>query len=661
MKQTIGSRDVLPGRRLAALLLALGVVGNTFQAKAADAPGSVRRKAPVVEFIGMPAPATPEERAAMLARARVKVSYPDGRVIEQPLEYVTLFRNTDTIGRNPYPGGTLYDVASKPILDPTQPDKVLVSETPDANTLIKLGNELYLVTHFEYDWLLADGTVADKSPDSAFKRPDGKTANWRRNTPASMILTRLAQDKRTGTLTAIDQRPIDFSAWEGLAWLCNGSHTPWNTHLGSEENYTIDARIVEASRALDPSGMQDDMTGFTRLYFHGQKLANPYYRGITPEVRVMKGGKTQVVKHFALGRGTFEMGYVFPDQRTVLFGHDGDNKPLTLFVADRPRDLSKGTLYAAKLVQTSPDNATDGGHFEVRWVKLGRTDNDSVKALVDAGIRFSDIFDVTDTNPNDPSYVAVAVGKTTPEYLRLKTASRHFGAKDIELAAAALETLRYAGYKGATTEFNKLEGIAYNARDRIAYLAITDIANGMEPGKGSGASGDHIRLAKVRAGAVYAMALGKKQKDTDGNPIESDYVGVRLSVPQGLLGEDIPKDAVGNTANEDKIANPDNLFFDERMRTLFIGEDSSTLHINNFLWAYNVDTGKLSRILSLPAGAEATGLKVYTVNGHTYILSNAQHMGDFSKNIDPELKRQIEPLIDKFVAPVGYLKGVPKL
>jgi hypothetical protein len=36
---------------------------------------------------------------------------------------------------------------------------------------------------------------------------------------------------------------------------------------------------------------------------------------------------------------------------------------------------------------------------------------------------------------------------------------------------------------------------------------------------------------------------------------------------------------------------------DEKMRTLFIGEDSSKLHINNFLWAYSVDT-RQSRILS---------------------------------------------------------------
>src|SRR5256885_7500598 len=46
-------------------------------------------------------------------------------------------------------------------------------------------------------------------------------------------------------------------------------------------------------------------------------------------------------------------------------------------------------------------------------------------------------------------------------------------------------------------------------------------------------------------------------------------------------GEDISADALGNTGNPNKICNPDNLKFSEKMRTLFIGEDSGQ-HVNNF-------------------------------------------------------------------------------
>ena len=51
------------------------------------------------------------------------------------------------------------------------------------------------------------------------------------------------------------------------------------------------------------------------------------------------------------------------------------------------------------------------------------------------------------------------------------------------------------------------------------------------------------------------------------------------------IGRDLAEpDAVGNTADADRIANPDNLKFSERLRTLFIGEDSGN-HVKNFLWA----------------------------------------------------------------------------
>ena len=68
-------------------------------------------------------------------------------------------------------------------------------------------------------------------------------------------------------------------------------------------------------------------------------------------------------------------------------------------------------------------------------------------------------------------------------------------------------------------------------------------------------------------------------------------------VPE-LIGEDLAvADALGNTANAEKLGNPDNLKFSEKLRTLFIGEDSG-MHVNNFLWAYNVDTKALTRLLS---------------------------------------------------------------
>jgi hypothetical protein len=66
------------------------------------------------------------------------------------------------------------------------------------------------------------------------------------------------------------------------------------------------------------------------------------------------------------------------------------------------------------------------------------------------------------------------------------------------------------------------------------------------------------------------------------------------------------KDAEGNQCVQDRICGPDNLRYVDSIRTLFIGEDTGR-HNNNYVWAYNVDTKKLSRILSVPMAAEATG------------------------------------------------------
>ncbi len=109
----------------------------------------------------------------------------------------------------------------------------------------------------------------------------------------------------------------------------------------------------------------------------------------------------------------------------------------------------------------------------------------------------------------------------------------------------------------------------------------------------------------------------------------------------------------------DKIANPDNLSFSPAMHTLFIGEDSG-MHANNFVWAFNVETRKLARILSVPMGAEATGLQVVdNINGHGYVMSNYQHAGERIDIKDEALKAEVENLTDRFTTAIGYIGGLP--
>ncbi|NTW59200.1 MAG: DUF839 domain-containing protein [Nitrospirae bacterium] len=604
-------------------------------------PASIRS----VEFIGMDAPATPEERAQSYTKAKARVTYRNGKTRTFDLNYNVLHYNTTAI--NGVTAGMVYDVLGNPLLDPN--GIPYISESPDANSLIEVpgsrhhgddrgwendrghdhdkdGSSLYLVTHFEYDWL-----------DTAGNDMYGRL-------PMTMNLAAIDQDKKTGMLTTKALRNIDMSGVGGLWIPCAGSLSPWNTHLGSEE-YEPDARC-----AVEPS-CESGAIGLDSMhrYFGNDLTARVYNYGLVPEVKVDRHGKASVVKHRALGRISRELVQVMPDERTAYQGDDGTYNVLTLFVADRKGDLSSGTLYAAKWNQTS---AVNGGAANLTWFRLGHATDAEIAAMVNGGIAFNDIFQIkagaTDrtTCESEPGFRLIKAGhnKGLVECLKLQNGR--------EQAAAFLETRRFAAYVGATTEFEKFEGVTVNAADKKVYFAMTRMRDGMEDRPGDPAN--DIRIPRLLAGAVYEMDLAGHRNDTDGNPIESRYVGTAM---RGLvLGEDIAKDAAGNTAAVDKIANPDNLKFSEKMRTLFIGEDSSTAHINNFLWAYNVDTGKLSRILSLPAGAESTGLQaIDDQNGFAYIMSNYQHAGDFSSNIDPALKAQLQPLIDRSKAAVGYL------
>jgi hypothetical protein len=342
------------------------------------------------------------------------------------------------------------------------------------------------------------------------------------------------------------------------------------------------------------------------------------------------------------------------DNRTGIGGDDGANTGLFMFVADAEKNLSAGTLYAAKVTQTA---AADGGSFALKWIKLGRSTNAEIKALVEGGITFSDIFLVSNTDPGDVSYRMVTTYNGT-EWLKLKPG--------MEKAAAFLETRRYAAYLGATTEFSKMEYIAFNAKDRKFYVVISRVERGMADAAGE------IRVARNDGGVVYELATGTAQKDTDGNAINSEYVGTTLAgIPElngGWLGG--AKDAEGNQCSQDKICGPDNLRYAGSIRTLFIGEDTGRRN-NNYVWAFNIDTRKLARIMTVPMAAEATGLTVVEdYNGFSYIMGNFQHPGDTLAAYTGADKAEVASLIDskwgnRKKSAIGYLGtkdgALPKL
>ncbi|HZS80023.1 MAG TPA: alkaline phosphatase, partial [Herbaspirillum sp.] len=306
---------------------------------------------------------------------------------------------------------------------------------------------------------------------------------------------------------------------------------------------------------------------------------------------------------------------------------------------------SAGTLYVARWFQTS---GVGPGAGTLKWIRLDHATSAQIKALADQ-FKASDIMDIKTSDPQDMSYTKIPFdGKTN--WIRL-----HPG---MEQAAVFLETHRYAALMGGSLGFTKMEGTTVNAKDKIAYLAMSYVQTSMLDGSGG------IEVQGPKAGAIYALNMQDGQRDLSGAVIDSAWVPVDMVPPAALIGEDLKQpDALGNLANAERIANPDNIKFSEKLRTLFIGEDSD-MHVNNFLWAYHIDSGRLSRILSCPAGAESTGLHaVDEINGWTYIMSNFQHAGAWEKPLHDKVRERLDPLVranyrDRFGAMVAYLTGV---
>ncbi|MFC5775656.1 PhoX family protein [Ectobacillus antri] len=617
----------------AALALALAITAPALAP--AEVAAQNKFKVESVKFNGMKAPTTVDEMVKTYTNASVTVKYQNGKEKTFPLTYKTLFKSEDkvaTVKGERVPAGTPIDVNGNPIVDPSSPEKkYFVSDAPDSNTILNpINGKLYMITHYEY-----------QTVDAAGKSAYGLV-------PASMSLTELNQNSKTGELKAKSVKKIDFSAVNGLWIPCNGSMSPWNTHLGSEE-YEPDARQFLDTQSKTRSQVET----FAQFYFGDKSKANPYFYGFTPEITVDKKGKASVVKHYSTGRISHELAKVMPDNRTVYFGDDGGNTGLFMYVADKEKDLSAGTLYAAKFKQTGSEN---GGSGDLEWINLGHATDKEVEDIIKSGITFNDIFETSEVPAE--GFTAIkqySYGKI--EYLKVKPGK--------EKAAAFLETRRYAAMLGATTEFNKMEGVTLNEKDRKLYLAISDQSKSMEKDPTGKDPADHIQLPKIKSGVTYELGLKKGQTDSKGKAIHSSYVAPSM---HGLIvGEDLPKaDAYGNTANVDKVANPDNLSYSEAMRTLFIGEDSGN-HTNNYVWAYNVDTKELARILSVPAGAEATGLNaIDNRNNYAYIFSNFQHPGDeiadrsiTAVNKDELLKAVDEQIGINKTGGIGYISGLP--
>jgi hypothetical protein len=592
-------------------------------------------------FTSMAAPtlANATAMATTTVGSTLNIKLSDESVRSYQLAYQPFFVTGDMVSDGK--GGTVlsggyYDINNKPIIDATVPGKErhYFSDAPDGTSLLTVANPtvtgikgkaVFAVVQFEYT------TWAQ----------DGKTGMYGK-LPSPIAVLTLDQDQSTGKLSLVKYHNVDTSKVHGLWITCGASLSPWGTHLSSEE-YEPDAFSIASN---------DMFKAYSKNLYGDETKANPYHYGHMPEVTVNPDGTGSIKKHYCMGRISHELVQVMPDNRTALMGDDATNSAYFVFVADKEKDLSSGSLYVAKVGSGFSIDPSANSSAALTWIKMGSATSAEIEQLANT-LKPTDIMTVVSKDPADASYTKiVANGKT--EWIKLNPG--------MEKAAAFLETHRYAAYLGASAGFSKMEGTTVNIKDKIAYSALQNCQDSMVVGNASNVPGNGISIPKqLKAGVVMALNLKGGQKDTSGAAINSEWMPVDTKAL--LAGEDIAADALGNTANPNKIANPDNLKFSEKMRTLFIGEDSGQ-HVNNFLWAYNVDTKQLSRVMSIPAGGESTGLHaVDEINGWTYIMSNFQHAGDWG-SIHNVVKDTLDPMIranykNKSGAAVGYITGTP--
>lgn len=537
-----------------------------------------------VQFSGIEAPKTDAEKRKIISTQSITL---DGK--QYSTGYNVLMRSGDKVGDGTF--GLLLDEKGKPVVN--KDGSTHISVDNDFSSLLTRkgpnGDKLYMVSHFE-------------------------------SRPGAMYITEL-QQADDGKLMAINTKNIDFSTYGGLWVPCAGSVTPWGTHLGGEE-YPNNARVTEEAKSMDQI---EDYDKPMARYFGVDPYAaettvdtfrnafHPYRYGYATEIFVTDDGKATAKKHFSMGREAVELAYVMPDQKTVYISDDGTNVGLFMFIADKAGDLSAGTLYAAKWKQTSDEN---GGAADLGWVDLGHANDAEIQEEIEGGVKFSDIWNIAAMKEDGSCEQGFTPINTTDgaECVQLKPG--------MEKIASRVETRRYAAYKGATTEFRKEEGITFDPTSSTLYVAMSEVAKGMEDGDKEDKGGPNdIRLPKNKCGTVYGLSIGPDAI------IGSEYVAHTMKgVVSGIPHKYKDGDWAGSTCQIDGLANPDNITFMVGEGTLIIGEDTGDGHQNDAIWAYSVKEDKLTRILTTPYGSETTSPYLYpNVGGHGYLITVVQH------------------------------------
>ncbi len=356
-----------------------------------------------------------------------------------------------------------------------------------------------------------------------------------------------------GSWSVTDAMNIDFSNVAGTIINCFGTVSPWGTPLTSEENYEAE-KTENWNNSAYSTGYPNYADVLNIQDYLGGTFPNPYDYGYIVEIADSKSDAPVAIKHFTLGRVAHENPVIMPDKKTVYLTDDGSKKGFYKFVADTAGDLSAGTLYAAKVTQDATLDHTKAG-FDIEWIELAHATNTEIEAWVNEydGIDEEDYVEGETSYISDTEVTSWANGTAADDRV------------------AFLETLRAAEAKGATVEFNKMEGININYDGVIngtvpfMYVGIAEAVGAMSDGEGD------IQIDGNPCGIVYRLNLDIQYNASRMEPV--------------VFGGAYDGTSTADKCSVDSIAQPDNIEVLDDGRVL-IGEDSSN-HLNNMMWIYN--------------------------------------------------------------------------
>ena len=599
------------------------------------------------------APANWPNAIKIVADSGIIVNLPNGNTSVAPLAFHSLFQPGDRVGLGTT--GVIENTHNKPLTKSLPSTKFgmigqgpFISMSPTASITLQRKNKekdnLYLVALYDS---LKEGQ--DKNT---------RILDLWEKLPGTVELIELQQGNES-PVTAVDITKVNSNSIKGAWFPAGGTKTPWGTVL-SNQGREPDA-LTYQSKPLELANLYLETSG--KLNKEGG--ANPYDYGYRIELGLNDNNLPSTTRRLSMGRYSGLSATVMPDERTVYITDDNAHGTLFMFVSDKAQDLSSGTLYAAQWSQQG-DNFIGNGTFN--WIKLGHTNDKSIQKLLDSNISFSDIFDHIDNktykaNPKkyvDYKLINIDADQAEDSGYWIKPK------KGMEQAAAFLESRRFAAYSGATTDFSHLKGLAFDPTSNSIYLAINQLSDSMilTYDKPTSAS-QHIKLTGARedlqCGSIFKLDLYPSLKDHTGEMIDSPLVaGIATPVLSGQRNINLTASLqVNGRCDVERIAGPANLFYNPALNLLFISEEGS-LHLNNYLWAYNTRSKSLTRILSAPIGADISGLDEFSLNKKSYLTVNIQQPATYSSlsSFDPELRGFIRRNSEK-KASVGYIGPFP--